>query len=150
MQRDFQDVYFQVDPVSSKLLPTFSQELLSHLESLSLVRFDNEQAVVHLQAAVKTAMALQEVDTTDVEPMYTVWEDQQCPLRDDIPEEPLTLKEVLSNANPTQDNYFVSPPGNVPLEEAAPLDQTLISQWDKLGVEVAPAPKKLKHDADNG
>ncbi|RCN41373.1 aspartyl/glutamyl-tRNA(Asn/Gln) amidotransferase, C subunit [Ancylostoma caninum] len=116
--------------------------------SLSLVRFDNEQAVAHLRSAVKAALPLQRVDTTGLEPMYTVWEDQQCFLREDEPEEPLSLSQVLSNANPVQDHYFTSPPGNVALEEAAPFDQKLINQWDRLGIEVAPTPKKQKRESD--
>ncbi|ETN71814.1 aspartyl/glutamyl-tRNA(Asn/Gln) amidotransferase, C subunit [Necator americanus] len=137
-----------VEEPRSEQVPTFSQELVSHLESLSLVRFDNEQAVVHLRSAVKSAMSLQEVETTDIDPMYTVWEDQQCPLREDEVEKPFSLSQVLSNANPVQDNYFTAPPGNVPLEEAAPLDHALISQWDRLGIEVAPVPKKQKCESD--
>ncbi|RCN35820.1 aspartyl/glutamyl-tRNA(Asn/Gln) amidotransferase, C subunit [Ancylostoma caninum] len=134
--------------VPSTSVPTFSHELVSHLESLSLVRFDNEQAVAHLRSAVKAALPLQRVDTTGLEPMYTVWEDQQCFLREDEPEEPLSLNQVLSNANPVKDHYFTSPPGNVALEEAAPFDQKLINQWDRLGIEVAPTPKKQKRESD--
>ncbi|EYC27703.1 hypothetical protein Y032_0008g139 [Ancylostoma ceylanicum] len=133
-----------IDEVPSTSVPTFSHELVSHLESLSLVRFDNEQAVAHLRAAVKAAMPLQRVDTTGFDPMYSVWEDQQCFLREDEPEEPLSLDQVLSNAHPVQDHYFTSPPGNMALEEAAPFDQKLINQWDRLGIEVAPTPKKQR------
>ncbi|KAJ1359684.1 hypothetical protein KIN20_018486, partial [Parelaphostrongylus tenuis] len=82
----------------------------------------------------------------DVEMMYTVWEEQDCPLQVDIPEEPLTVKQVLSNAARVQDDYFISPPGNVPLEEAATLDFDLINQWDRIGVPVAPIPKERKVD----
>ncbi|KHJ80545.1 aspartyl/glutamyl-tRNA(Asn/Gln) amidotransferase, C subunit [Oesophagostomum dentatum] len=139
-----------VEEVPSDRVPEFPQKLISHLESLSLLRFDSEQSVAHLRSAVRKAMALEQVDTTGVEPMYTVFEDQQCPLREDIPEEPLDIKQVLANAKKVQDNYFVTPPGNVPLEEAAPLDLKLINQWDRLGKEVAPTPKTRKRDPEGG
>lgn len=60
-----------------------------------------------------------------------------------------TILQVLANANTVQDHYFTAPPGNVALEEAAPLDETLINQWDRLGIEMAPAPKKQKHESDH-
>ncbi|KAJ1359672.1 hypothetical protein KIN20_018455 [Parelaphostrongylus tenuis] len=126
--------------------PEFDQKLISYLESLSLFRFDSEQAVAQLKNAVKKASVLREVDRVDVEMMYTVWEEQDCPLQVDIPEEPLTVKQVLSNAARVQDDYFISPPGNVPLEEAATLDFDLINQWDRIGVPVAPIPKERKVD----
>ncbi|KJH48988.1 putative aspartyl/glutamyl-tRNA(Asn/Gln) amidotransferase, C subunit [Dictyocaulus viviparus] len=124
----------------------FDQKLISILESLSLIRFQSEQDVADVKMAVKKAKMLQNVDSENAEKMFTVWAEQECPMHDDVPEKPLTVKEVLSNATRFEDDYFVSPPGNVPLKETATLDLNLVNQWDKFGRPVAPMPKKQKID----
>ncbi|VDM56996.1 unnamed protein product, partial [Angiostrongylus costaricensis] len=149
-QRNWLDVLFnvvQIEDERGASVPEFDQKLISCLESHSLFRFHNEQAVAQLRTTVRKASVLRQIDREDVEMMYTVWEKQDCPLQADIPDEPLTVKQVLSNATRVQDDYFVSPQGNVPLEEAATLDLDLINQWDRIGVPVAPMPKEQKIDA---
>ncbi|VDO66769.1 unnamed protein product [Onchocerca flexuosa] len=44
--------------------PVFDKALITHLERLSLVRFSDEQAVLHLKQAVRFANQLKLVDTT--------------------------------------------------------------------------------------
>lgn len=76
--------------------------------------------------------------------MYTIWEDQDCPLHDDVPEDPLPVKEVLRNASKSVEDYFVTPPGNIPLEESTkPLDISLINEWDKRRVVEPAKPRKI-------
>ncbi|KAK6046682.1 hypothetical protein COOONC_15813 [Cooperia oncophora] len=106
--------------------PRFDKKLINLLESLSLLRFDDEQAVALLGTVVKKAKQLQHVDVEGTSTMFTVWEQLECPVNDDVP--------ICTNAARVQDDYFVSPPGNIPLTEASDLDLNLISQWDKIGL----------------
>ena len=79
--------------------------------------------------------------------MHTVWEDQECRLHEDSPEEPLSVEQTLGNAVLVQDEYFVTPPGNIPLEHStAPLDLQLINQWDSRGVARPEKPKHRKRE----
>uniref|UniRef100_A0A0M3HSM1 Glutamyl-tRNA(Gln) amidotransferase subunit C, mitochondrial n=2 Tax=Ascaris TaxID=6251 RepID=A0A0M3HSM1_ASCLU len=110
--------------------PIFDRRLITHLERLSLVRFSDEEAVAHLRKAVKYANQLKLLNTTGVEPMETVIEDLECPLRDDIVEQTVSKKEVLSNAAELVEDYFVTPPGNIPLEESDSLDLKKVNEWD--------------------
>ena len=58
------------------------------------------------------------VDTEHVDPMYSIQENQTLRLREDVVtcggEE--SLKQVLSNAKNVYEEFFVAPPGNIPLE----------------------------------
>lgn len=56
------------------------------------------------------------VDTTDVEPMYFVHEDQYLELRDDKVTEGNIREALLANAPINDDICFVAPPGNIPVE----------------------------------
>ncbi|CAD6192968.1 unnamed protein product [Caenorhabditis auriculariae] len=125
-------------------MPQFDQKLISQLERLSLVRFDSEQAVANLRQTVRIANRLKEIDVEGVEPMHSVWEEQECPVFEDIAEKPLPVEEVLRNAKVRYEEYFVTPPGNVPLESNAPLDLEKINQWDTRGQNIAPQHKKTK------
>uniref|UniRef100_A0A914ZNJ0 Glutamyl-tRNA(Gln) amidotransferase subunit C, mitochondrial n=1 Tax=Parascaris univalens TaxID=6257 RepID=A0A914ZNJ0_PARUN len=125
------------DPCPSKIdeslveePPLFDKRLITHLERLSLVRFSDEEAVAHLRKAVKYANQLKLLHTTGIEPMETVVEDLECPLRDDIVEQTISKKEVLSNAAELVEDYFVTPPGNIPLEESDSLDLKKVNEWD--------------------
>ena len=56
------------------------------------------------------------MDTTGVEPMYTVLENECLHLRSDEIDQNLPSREdILSNAVLTEEDYFVAPPGNIPL-----------------------------------
>jgi len=103
-----------VDPASTIL----DRDLIDHLEQLSLVRFTNADAIHHLQKAIGYANRLHQLDTTDVEPMETVLEHIDCALRDDRVTDGGCRQQVLSNASELLDDYFVTPPGNIPLEKA--------------------------------
>ncbi|KAK6016560.1 putative aspartyl/glutamyl-tRNA(Asn/Gln) amidotransferase, C subunit [Ostertagia ostertagi] len=129
--------------------PHFDRKLILQLESLSLLRFDDEQAVALLGDVVKKAKQLKEVDVGNNSTMFTVWERLECPVNDDVPDGSLGNK-ALSNAAKTQDGYFVSPPGNIPLAEAGSLNLDLISQWDQIGLPRAIKPKKQKLNVSHG
>lgn len=110
--------------------PYFDQDLINHLERLSLVRFSNEEAVAHLRMAVRYANQLMQLNTEGVEPLETVLEDLECPLRDDVIDETIKKEEVLMNAEELVEDYFVTPPGNIPLQEVTKLDLKKAHEWD--------------------
>ena len=69
-----------------------------------------------MEEAIAFAEPLQDVDTTNVEPLYTVLENETLCLREDINDNNLPSREdILSTAVLTEEDYFVSPPGNIPL-----------------------------------
>ncbi|VDN20648.1 unnamed protein product [Gongylonema pulchrum] len=115
--------------------PFFDKALITHLERLSLVRFSDEQAVFNLKQAVRYANQLKLVDTTGIEPLETLLEDVPCPLREDVVADVLTKEEVLMNAAKTVEDYFVTPPGNIPLEESDRLDLEKVEDWDRKAME---------------
>lgn len=51
-------------------------ETVEHLERLSLVDFANKRGIVRLEEAIQFADRLDAVDTTDVEPLVSVLEDE--------------------------------------------------------------------------
>ncbi|VDO86827.1 unnamed protein product [Heligmosomoides polygyrus] len=109
----------KVEEPCSISVPEFDSKKILLLESLSLARFDDEQAVALLRAVVRKAKQLQDVHVEGVAKMFTVWNNQDCPLADDFPTEQSPPEKVLSNAARVLDQYFVSPPpGNIALGES--------------------------------
>jgi len=53
---------------------------------------------------------IQKVNTENVEPLFSLVENQPLILRDDDPK-PNTLEEVLANAKKTHRSYFIVPKG---------------------------------------
>ncbi|KAL3989460.1 aspartyl/glutamyl-tRNA(Asn/Gln) amidotransferase C subunit [Acanthocheilonema viteae] len=111
--------------------PVFDKALITHLERLSLVRFNDEQAVFNLKQAVRFANQLKLIDTTNIKPLETLLEDIPCPLREDVADSPMTKAEVFTNAAKTVEDYFVAPLGNIPLEESDKLDLTKVDDCDR-------------------
>ncbi|VDN44021.1 unnamed protein product [Gongylonema pulchrum] len=70
-----------------------------------------------------------------IEPLETLLEDVPCPLREDVVDDMLTKEEVLMNAAKTVEDYFVTPPGNIPLEESDRLDLEKVEDWDRKAME---------------
>ena len=69
-----------------------------------------------MEDAIAFAEPIQDLDTTGVEPMYTVLENECLTLRNDVLSKELPSREdILSNAVLTEEDYFVAPPGNIPL-----------------------------------
>ena len=50
-----------------------------------------------------------------VEPLYSTLESETLPVRDDLGLPPENRSQLMSNAALTEEDYFVAPPGNVPL-----------------------------------
>uniref|UniRef100_A0A8C5JYT0 Glutamyl-tRNA(Gln) amidotransferase subunit C, mitochondrial n=1 Tax=Jaculus jaculus TaxID=51337 RepID=A0A8C5JYT0_JACJA len=92
-----------------------SAELIEHLQRLALVDFGSREAVARLEKAIAFADRLHAVDTDGVEPMASVLEDRCVYLRADNVGEGSCAEEVLQNSRHVVEEYFVAPPGNIPL-----------------------------------
>ncbi|KAM9178988.1 glutamyl-tRNA(Gln) amidotransferase subunit C, mitochondrial [Mergus octosetaceus] len=92
-----------------------SVEVLRHLERLALVDFRDREGVERLRRAVLFAQLLRQLNTEGVEPMDSVLEDRSLYLREDDVTEGNCTKELLNNAREKVEEYFVAPPGNIPL-----------------------------------
>ncbi|KAK2156383.1 hypothetical protein LSH36_214g00040 [Paralvinella palmiformis] len=93
-----------------------SDSLVNHLERLALVDFGNQEAVDRLGAAIRFADQVTAINTEGVTPMYTVLEKESLYLRPDVVEKTKDRAVVIENAAKTEDDYFVAPPGNIPLK----------------------------------
>eukprot|EP00057_Strongylocentrotus_purpuratus_P031453 XP_784647.2 PREDICTED: glutamyl-tRNA(Gln) amidotransferase subunit C, mitochondrial [Strongylocentrotus purpuratus] len=94
-------------------------QTIENLERLALVNFNSSAGVERLEHAITLAEQLDDVDTTGVEPMASVLEDRELYLRDDTVTEGYCAEEILMNAAKTCEEYFVAPPGNIPLSAQA-------------------------------
>lgn len=94
---------------------TISVDLVDKLERLALVDFRTKQGLECLEKAIRFADQLHVVDTSEVEPMDSVLEDRALYLRDDTVTEGDCAEELLKLAKNKVEEYFVAPPGNIPL-----------------------------------
>ncbi|XP_068617118.1 glutamyl-tRNA(Gln) amidotransferase subunit C, mitochondrial [Brachionichthys hirsutus] len=92
-----------------------SADLVDKLERLALVDFRNKQGLECLEKAVRFADQLHVVDTSGIEPMDSVLEDRVLYLRDDEVGEGDCADELLQLSKNSVEEYFVTPPGNIPL-----------------------------------
>jgi len=106
-----------VDPKTVPEVPALDDSMIEHLERLSLVEFNNQEGVTRLQSAIEYANQLHAVDTEGVEPMYSVLEDRHLLLDEDRVGVAVPRSEVLQNASVVEEDYFVAPPGNIPLNK---------------------------------
>uniref|UniRef100_V9L1E5 Glutamyl-tRNA(Gln) amidotransferase subunit C, mitochondrial n=1 Tax=Callorhinchus milii TaxID=7868 RepID=V9L1E5_CALMI len=90
-------------------------DMIDHLERLALVDFQNQEGVETLAKAIQFADRLHLVDTEGVEPMDSVLEDRCLYLRVDEVTEGYCAEVLLSGASQVVEEYFVAPPGNIPL-----------------------------------
>ncbi|XP_052899900.1 glutamyl-tRNA(Gln) amidotransferase subunit C, mitochondrial isoform X2 [Anopheles moucheti] len=93
-----------------------SQETVQLLERLSLVNLDSGEALGTLQDSIEFASRVLPIDTNGVEPLYCVLEQEKLTLRSDTVDDGNLQAEVLQNATLVEEEYFVAPPGNIPLE----------------------------------
>ena len=88
---------------------------IEHLERISLVDFANVAGIKRLEEAIKLAEVVTKVDTTGVEPLYSVLEGETLRLREDVVEPPDNRKQLMSLTSSSEEDYFVAPQGNSPL-----------------------------------
>ncbi|XP_046738882.1 glutamyl-tRNA(Gln) amidotransferase subunit C, mitochondrial [Diprion similis] len=101
---------------TDKVAPVIDSEAIEQLERLSLVNFGSVEGIARLEAAITFAKQLWLVElNADIQPMYTVLENQKLKLRDDLIVDGGYAKKVLKNAALTEEDYFIAPPGNVPV-----------------------------------
>ncbi|XP_036369162.1 glutamyl-tRNA(Gln) amidotransferase subunit C, mitochondrial isoform X2 [Octopus sinensis] len=98
--------------------PPVDAKLVERLERLSLVAFDSEVGVQRLRQTIKAANNVLSVDTTGIEPMISVHEDRALELRSDVIKEGRDKDAILNNATKVFEDYYVAPPGNIPLKRS--------------------------------
>ncbi|KAM9810661.1 glutamyl-tRNA(Gln) amidotransferase subunit C, mitochondrial [Neosynchiropus ocellatus] len=106
------------EPVPESQLPPATRvpaDLVDKLERLALVDFRTKQGVECLEKAIRFVDQLHVVDTSGVEPMDSVLEDRSLRLRDDAVIEGDLAARLLQLSTQTVEEYFVAPPGNIPL-----------------------------------
>ncbi|XP_028299571.1 glutamyl-tRNA(Gln) amidotransferase subunit C, mitochondrial [Gouania willdenowi] len=106
------------EPVPEDQLPpctSIPPELVDKLERLALVDFRTKQGVACLEKAIQFADQLHVVDTCGTEPMDCVLEDRALYLRDDTVMDGNCAEQLLQLSQNTVEEYFVAPPGNIPL-----------------------------------
>ncbi|XP_055699588.1 glutamyl-tRNA(Gln) amidotransferase subunit C, mitochondrial [Phlebotomus papatasi] len=106
-------------PESGKTVPKISidEDTIHLLERLSLVNIDSKEALKIVEDSITFADKILDINTEGVEPLYTVLEDCDLELREDKVTDGNIREEVLKNASVTEEEYFVAPPGNIPLEQ---------------------------------
>ncbi|XP_069817364.1 glutamyl-tRNA(Gln) amidotransferase subunit C, mitochondrial [Dendropsophus ebraccatus] len=92
-----------------------STEVIDHLERLALVDFRNQEGVERLEKAIRFANQLHNVNTEGVEPLSSVLEDRELYMRGDTVTAGNCAEFLLGNAKTVVEDYFVAPPGNIPL-----------------------------------
>ncbi|CAK8681305.1 unnamed protein product [Clavelina lepadiformis] len=135
-QRKLSSSHFNCRLFGSDLVPSTSQwieikeedlpsktilslEEVRHVENLALVQYEDlnfEKTI--LEDAIRFADILLTVNTDDVEPLYTVLEDESLYLREDIVTEGGSAENILKNAQSVMEDYFVAPPGNIALSDS--------------------------------
>ncbi|XP_074527298.1 glutamyl-tRNA(Gln) amidotransferase subunit C, mitochondrial [Halichoeres trimaculatus] len=108
------------EPIPEDQLPPPSQipaDLVDKLERLALVDFRTKQGLDCLEKAIRFADQLHVVNTTGVEPMDSVLEDRALYLRGDAETDGDCADELLQLSKNTVEEYFVAPPGNIPLPQ---------------------------------
>ncbi|XP_058445307.1 glutamyl-tRNA(Gln) amidotransferase subunit C-1, mitochondrial [Malaya genurostris] len=109
-----------VSSITSGTVPSrieVDEQTVQLLERLSLVDLDSKEAHKTLEDSIEFASRILTIDTEGVEPLYTVLEGQKLSLREDSVTDGNIQSDVLSNASITEEEYFVAPPGNIPLEQ---------------------------------
>uniref|UniRef100_A0AC35GK31 Glu-AdT subunit C n=1 Tax=Panagrolaimus sp. PS1159 TaxID=55785 RepID=A0AC35GK31_9BILA len=100
-----------------------NKAMLTKLEQLSALRFQSSEEIESVEEDIRLAQKIFEVDTTGIEPLYSVVEEIiNCPLREDITEITCASK-ALANAPVVVEDFLVVPPANIPQSENLLLDE---------------------------
>ncbi|XP_039950138.1 glutamyl-tRNA(Gln) amidotransferase subunit C, mitochondrial [Bactrocera neohumeralis] len=97
--------------------PVIDNATIQLLERLALVNLESKEALTTLEKSIEFAEKISHIDTSNVLPLYTVLEDQNLYLREDSVTEGNCREDILRSAKVTEEDYFVSPPGNIPLQQ---------------------------------
>lgn len=100
--------------IASTLLRSHKLYLLTNCLTIS----QNREALHTLEDSIEFASKILDIDTTNVQPLYTVLENQPLKLREDTITDGNIQADILRNARVTEEEYFVAPPGNIPLDQS--------------------------------
>ncbi|KAL0979327.1 hypothetical protein UPYG_G00183690 [Umbra pygmaea] len=106
------------EPVLENQLPPPNEvpaDLVDKLERLALVDFPNQEGLACLKKSIRFADQLHVVNTEGVEPMDSVLEDRALYLSGDAVADGDCADRLLQLSKQTVEEYFVAPPGNIPL-----------------------------------
>ncbi|NPA12710.1 MAG: Asp-tRNA(Asn)/Glu-tRNA(Gln) amidotransferase subunit GatC [Aquificae bacterium] len=81
---------------------------VAKLSKLQLTQEEVELFSKQLSDILRFIEKLEELDTSDVVPFYEL-NQQPTPMREDIPQEGLSIEEVLANAPQSENGFFVVP-----------------------------------------
>lgn len=87
------------------------------LERLALVNLDGDGALQTLRSSIQFAKKIETIQTNNKKPLYVVLENCPLYLRNDEVNDGNCRDDILRNAKLIEDDYFISPPGNIPLEQ---------------------------------
>ncbi|XP_045497227.1 glutamyl-tRNA(Gln) amidotransferase subunit C, mitochondrial [Colias croceus] len=105
--------------------PKLDSNTIALLERLSLVKCDTNEGVTVLEDSIEFANKILHINTDNVDPLYSVLEDENLSLRNDVITQGNCQEDILKNAVITEDDYFVAPPGNIPLHEIEQNDSNI-------------------------
>ncbi|CAG9863288.1 unnamed protein product [Phyllotreta striolata] len=108
---------FKIDPSKFPPKTKIDVNTIALLEKLTLVDLKGKAAIETLEVKLEFADQILQVPTDNVEPLVSLLEDHPCRIREDIVTEGNCRDEVLSCATLTEEEYFVAPPGNIPLDD---------------------------------
>lgn len=91
-------------------------QFISQFTDIHFTLARRREALKVLEDSIAFASKILHIDTTNVEPLYHVHSEQYLQLRDDVETEGNIADQLLKNAPLTEEEYFVSPPGNVELD----------------------------------
>ncbi|XP_072271605.1 glutamyl-tRNA(Gln) amidotransferase subunit C, mitochondrial [Pyxicephalus adspersus] len=112
-----QNPTWRIEPETEAQDSHVTPELIDHLERLALVDFRNQEGVQRLQSAVNFANQLHHVNTDGIEPLDSVLEDRALYIRGDEVTSGNCSEILLQKAKSVVEDYFVAPPGNIPLPQ---------------------------------
>ncbi|KAH3892775.1 hypothetical protein DPMN_016903 [Dreissena polymorpha] len=115
--------WIEIDPKALPPETVLDDSTIQLIERLSLVDFNNKEGVERLKSAIKYADQLCVVNTEGLEPMYSVQEHEELFLDEDVVREGNCKQEILRNAVKVEEDYFVTPPGNIPLKQKKLFDK---------------------------
>ncbi|XP_063769189.1 glutamyl-tRNA(Gln) amidotransferase subunit C, mitochondrial [Pseudophryne corroboree] len=117
------------DPETDVQVCHVAPEVIDHLEHLALVDFRNQEGVQRLERAIHFANQLHSVNTDGVQPLASVLEDRGLYIRNDTVTTGNCTELLLANASVVVEDYFIAPPGNIPLP---PQENVYSSNMDNL------------------
>ncbi|CAD5206806.1 unnamed protein product [Bursaphelenchus okinawaensis] len=85
-----------------------TEKQITTLERISGLKFTNQKEVWSLEQDITLANQVFKVDTTNVEPLFSITEESiNCPLREDIPVT-TDSKKIFMNTKNSMEGFFVS------------------------------------------